>query len=205
LNQPSLKAVLFRGRGRHFSAGADLASLEGLAREPQQFQEALTRGKELLQLIDLSPVPTLAMINGSCLGAGLELALRCHFRFSSPNAMFGFPEAELGLMPGFGGTLVDDRLRRAKRIELCLSGRLIGADEALEIGLIDRIAAKKELARAAEDFLSGLVQERSSKQIRAILTSINNGRLLSQDEALRRESALFCSLVRERGEGGGDD
>jgi len=91
-----------------------------------------------------------AAISGCCLGAGLELALACHYRVSAPSAVFSLPEATFGLMPGCGGTVRLPALVGVGRaIELSLSGRTIGADEALACGLVDMVVEKKALLSTA--------------------------------------------------------
>ena len=107
LDHPGQKALILQGEGRHFSHGADPAQLREQLRGPA-FQHEMDRGKELLALIADAPVPILALVRGGCLGAGLEIALCCHFRFAAASALFGFPEVGLGLIPGFGGPLFLD-------------------------------------------------------------------------------------------------
>jgi enoyl-CoA hydratase len=103
-----------------------------------------------MALLDRSPVPTIAAVNGYALGGGCEVALACDIRIASENAMFGFPEVSLGILPGMGGT---QRLPRligpALAKELIFTGRRISAEEAREIGLINRVVAEGEALNAA--------------------------------------------------------
>ncbi len=191
-----LKAIILSGQGRHFSSGADLEGLKKISQDTHKARELMNQGKELLQLIASAPVPTLAMIRGSCFGAGLELALSCTFRFASQNAMFGFPEVEYGLMPGFGGTVVGCRtLFRADLIDLCLSGRMIRAEEAEAIGLIDKVQPNRELVEQARHFLHLLVGNRSPDLVRTIISSIHYGEQHSLEASLKKETELFCHLL----------
>lgn len=196
LNHPGQKALILKGEGRHFSHGADPEKLREQLRG-QNFQQELDRGKELLVLVADSPIPVLALIRGGCLGAGLEIALCCHFRFAATSSMFGFPEVELGLIPGFGGPLfLDGVATRRAAVDLLLSGRMIGAAEAHDLGIVDRVCPTAALGRSARDYLLDLVGKRTVPQVRAVMESISNARRLPLAEALRRETELFMQVAR---------
>jgi enoyl-CoA hydratase len=196
LGHPGQKALIVTGQGRHFSHGADPEKLREQLRDPA-FAQALDQGKELLALLADAPVPTLALVRGGCLGAGLETALCCDFRFAASSALFGFPEVELGLIPGFGGPLLLDGIAtRRTAVDLLLSGRMIGADEAHALGIVDTVCAGAALEQAARDFLHGLVGKRTVGQVRAVMESIRNARRLPLPEALRRETELFLEVAR---------
>jgi enoyl-CoA hydratase len=195
---PELKAVILQGQGRHFCSGADPAGLAEGLRDNRSLREALDKAKELLQIISFAPVPVAALISGSCLGGGLEIALACHFRFASKTAMFGFPECGHSLMPGIGGTVASGHLMaRRQLIDLILSGRMIGAEEAQQIGLVDFIGAGKTIEQEALRFLDSLTAGHSPKLIRTVMRSIHNGRRLPPTEALAEETRLFCELARD--------
>lgn len=198
LKQPELKAVIVQGEGRHFCAGADVAALKTQSREPEALAAWMNEGKALLETLSFATVPILAMIRGSCLGAGLEIAMACHFRFVSQNAMLGFPEVEHGWMPGFGGTILTrESLGAPRLVELILSGRMLRAPEAGELGLVDRVTSTGELEQAALAFLDSLTGRRRPELIHAIMESIHNGRRLPVEEALRRETELFCRIAQK--------
>ena len=130
---PAVTAVMLIGAGRGFSAGMDPGSFGTLA-------GAAALGA-LARRIEMSPKPVTATVHGSCLGAGLELAMACHWRLAAPNAQFGFPEVHLGLTPGSGGS---QRLPRlvggGAALRLLLDGVPIPAAEALAAGLVDHLA-----------------------------------------------------------------
>jgi enoyl-CoA hydratase/carnithine racemase len=173
-------------------------------RRPSTGSPALTaelgRGKELLEILESSAVPVLAAIAGSCLGAGLEIALACHFRFATPGALLGFPESEHGLLPGLGGTVLGTRTLGTRRAaELMLSGRMLRGDEALAIGLVDRCVDLRDLVSEGERYLAALTEGRAPALIRAIMTAIHNAGHLDRQEALRRETDLFCQAVEAAG------
>jgi enoyl-CoA hydratase len=200
LGSPELKAVILKGNGRNFCLGADKEAMKKRIGADTDFAAALDKGKNLLSLFSTATVPVAACIRGGCLGAGLELALSCHFRFAACTAMLGFPETSLRLMPGLGGTQVSLRtLGRSRLIELILSARLINGDEALAAGLIDACAPQRDIERKALDFIKALVADRSPLIVRSIMQSIHNSRLLPRQEALRRESELFFHVARHAG------
>jgi enoyl-CoA hydratase len=197
LLRPELRAVILRGEGRHFCGGADLASIPRLVAEPASFARALAEARELLDLLSFATVPVLALIRGACLGAGLEIALSCHFRIASQNALLGLPEAGVGLMPGLGGTLLAQEVAgRRVAIELALSGKAVGAAEAASLGLVDAVYPTAELDAQANRFLRSLVADRPAQVVRAIMEAIHNARRLPRAEALRAEARMFLELAR---------
>jgi enoyl-CoA hydratase len=133
------RALIITGAGeKAFCAGADVKELTGRTLQEQQ------RGAELGQAtfvkLDRFPVPSIALVNGYAFGGGCELALACTFRLATANAKFGLPEIKLGLIPGYGGTQRLPRLiGEARAMEMILTGRPVGAEEALRFGLINRI------------------------------------------------------------------
>jgi enoyl-CoA hydratase/carnithine racemase len=208
-----LRGVILRGAGHHFSAGADLGELERLAaeggfEEGGEFAQQLEEGKALLSAIAFAPVPVVAMIRGSCLGAGLEIALSAHFRVASENAVLGFPESGLGLMPGLGGTAsATEVIPRRVAADLMMTGKLLSAAEALELGLVDRVVPTRDLEAAARRFLDELLARRSPRVVHAIMRAIHNARQLPRDAALREEGKLFLEIARATAhlEGGGGE
>jgi enoyl-CoA hydratase len=141
------RALLITGAGeKAFCAGADIKELTGRTMIEQK------RGAELGQAtfakLERLPVPSIAIINGYAFGGGVELALACTFRLATRNAKMGLPEIKLGLIPGYGGT---QRLPRvigeARALDLIMSGRTIDADEALRIGLVQRVIEGDALAQ----------------------------------------------------------
>jgi enoyl-CoA hydratase len=200
LARDDLRGVVVAGAGRHFCGGADTEALSEALRDPVALGHALDRGKALLARLAAAPVPVVAAIRGQCLGAGLEIALACDFRIAADGAMFGFPEAGLGLLPGLGGTVPDlPRLARRTLVDLVVSARLIGASEALESGLVDAVVPASEVGEAAAARVRTLVEGRPTALVRAILQSIRNGRSLPRQQALRRETELFIALAAGRG------
>jgi enoyl-CoA hydratase/carnithine racemase len=139
--------IIVHGAGRHFSSGANVAELTSL------FTDTKPSGPFLLMenidtfcAIEDSKIPVVAAIGGSCLGAGLELALACHARVAATRAVFSLPEVSFGLMPGCGGTQrLQQLIGRGRAIEMTLSGRLMLADEATKIGMVDHMVDRRVL------------------------------------------------------------
>jgi enoyl-CoA hydratase len=197
LSAPQLRAVVVRGEGRHFSAGADPERLHAAVRGDREALAAqLQAGKGLLELIARAPVPVMAVIHGSCFGAGLELALACHFRYAARHALLGFPEATHGLLPGLGGTIRSASLfGTGHAAEMIVSGKLVSGEEAERLGLVDRTAPRDEIDDLALSFVRTLTADRPAYLIHAIMESIHNATRLPVDEALRAETRLFRQVA----------
>lgn len=135
----NVKALILTGTGRAFVAGADISNLQKLS-DAFSGREASLAGQELMNSVAALPFPTIAAINGFALGGGLELALACDIRVASKTARLGLPEVGLGLLPGYGGTQRLPRLiGQGRALELILTGRHVTADEALQMGLVNRV------------------------------------------------------------------
>lgn len=151
-----VRGMIVTGTGRHFSSGADIDELKRMvtATPHDIMSRSLLRNHQAFETLARLPFPVVAAISGCCLGAGLELALACRFRVAAPRAVFSLPETSFGLIPGCGGTVRLPPLVGAGRaIELILSGRSLLADEALEIGLVDRVVEKDLLFTAATELI----------------------------------------------------
>jgi enoyl-CoA hydratase len=136
---PEVRVVVLTGAGdRAFAAGADIKYMSGL--DVEQAKEWGELGQEVGRLLETMPKPTIAAVNGFALGGGCELALACDFRYASSTAKLGQPEVNLGIIPGWGGT---QRLARTVGLglakELILTGRVVDAEEALRIGLVNDV------------------------------------------------------------------
>ncbi|MGB6054984.1 MAG: enoyl-CoA hydratase-related protein [Burkholderiaceae bacterium] len=137
--QSDARALLVTGAGQKaFCAGADIAELIGQA--PQAHKRGVEFGQRVFSRVAALPMPSVAIINGYAFGGGLELALSCSFRLATANARMGLPEIKLGLIPGYGGTQRLPRLiGEARALEMILTGRTVKADEALQMGLVNRL------------------------------------------------------------------
>ncbi|HEX7004153.1 MAG TPA: enoyl-CoA hydratase-related protein [Trueperaceae bacterium] len=148
-----VQALIITGVGRAFVAGADIQNLQQLA-DGFSGREASLAGQDLMNSLAALPFPTIAAINGFALGGGLELALAADLRVAATGARLGLPEVQLGLIPGYGGTQRLPRLIGLGRaLDLILTGRHVQAEEALTLGLVNRVVddaleGARELARA---------------------------------------------------------
>lgn len=152
------RAVVVRGAGRAFSAGADIREFATFG-GPAQFAAFLARFSGALDVLALSPLPVVAAINGLALGGGLELALACDLRVAADTAMLGLPEVALGAIPGAGGTqrlprLIPPGVAR----EMLLLGDSITAARAYEVGLVNRVVPAERLIEAATALAERLAQ-----------------------------------------------
>ncbi|QAS53999.1 enoyl-CoA hydratase [Halobacillus litoralis] len=167
----SVKAILLKGEGKFFSAGADIkefTSLQGAS----DYTELSGKGQELFNRIEHFPIPVIAAIHGAALGGGLELAMSCHIRYVADDAKLGLPELNLGIIPGFAGT---QRLPRhvgtAKAYEMILSGIPITGREAVQIGLANQSFTNEELFVAAEK-LAKAIASKSGPTINHVMNLI---------------------------------
>ena len=198
LNNEKLKGIVIKGSGRNFCAGADRDSIARQIKNPDDFKNLLDTGKQIINSIRSCSLPVVAAVQGSCLGAGMEIALACHFIFASKNAMFGFPESGIQLMPGFGGTVfIRNRLQRKDLIRLILSADLINGEEAVKIGLVDQIFPGNQVFEQSINYLNFLTANKEAHLIRTIMQSIHNSESLSRDEALKIETENFIKLARQ--------
>ncbi|MFZ4585520.1 MAG: enoyl-CoA hydratase/isomerase family protein [Acidimicrobiia bacterium] len=195
-NDPTLKAVVVTGGGKHFAAGANID--EFVVGDPEANRPMIALFRRALDGLGAIPRPVIAAVNGFALGGGFELALACDLRIAADNARVGFPEILLGLIPGAGGTQRAARLvgpSRAK--ELVWSGRQLGADEALALGLIDRVVGKDELLERAlewaRSFASGAVVAMGIAK-----TVIDVGIDQPLEDALDAEREAFLSAFATR-------
>jgi enoyl-CoA hydratase len=185
-------ALIITGNERAFVAGADiteLARLEGV----YSGREASLGGQNVMHEIASLPFPTIAAIDGYALGGGLELALACDVRVASPGAKLGFPEVTLGLLPGYGGTQRLSRLIGPGRaLDLMLTGRQVGAEEALQMGLINYLAPNA-LEKARE--VAQMMTANAPIALSLIKEAVRRGLTGSLEEGLEIEADLFGMAV----------
>jgi enoyl-CoA hydratase/carnithine racemase len=187
-----VRAVVLYGGDRVFAAGADVKMMAPMS--PAEVKLMIAGLQEVFNLVEEIPKVTIAAITGYCLGGGCELALTADFRFAAQGAKLGQPEISLGVIPGAGGT---QRLPRlvgpAKAKDLIYSGRFVGADEALEIGLVDRVLPDDQVyATAVEEakrYAAGPLQA-----LRAAKVAVNWGARGDFRGGLVIEREVFADL-----------
>jgi len=187
---PDVDVVIITGSGeKAFVAGTDIGELTSLTAESgKEFAEG---GQSVFDLIQHLGKPVIAAINGYALGGGCELALACHIRIASENVKLGQPEVNLGIIPGYGGTQRLSRLvGTGKAAEMILTGNPIDGQEALRIGLVNKVVSQAELLPAAEAIAKAIIGK-GQLAIRMSLKAINAALELPLSEGLKIEAAIF--------------
>jgi len=185
----TIRVVVVTGAGpKAFVAGADIGEFEG--RTPIDQFRAM-KAPTIFECIDAFPKPVIAMLNGFALGGGCELALACDIRIASDRARLGQPEINLGIIPGGGGT---QRLPRlvgyGTAAKLLFSGEIIGAEEALRIGLVDEVVPGDGLEERVMA-LAGAIAEKSPVTLQLMKEALRASVRTSLDDGLRQETTLF--------------
>lgn len=201
-DDPEVRALVLTGAGeKAFVAGADIEEMSGLT--PAEAQAHSRYLQESLDRIEQGRKPVIAAVNGFALGGGCELALACHVRIAAASARFGQPEVNLGLIPGAGGTQRLQRVvGRGRALDLILSGEMIDAEEALRIGLVNRVVAAPELRATVAAYVKTLCKKSPAALSRALEAVISGGEF-AQAEAQRLEAGLFglCFATEDMREG----
>ncbi|CAM3693087.1 enoyl-CoA hydratase/isomerase family protein [Polaromonas hydrogenivorans] len=192
----SARALIITGEGaKSFCAGADIKELQNRSLAAQR--EGAELGQAVFALLDRLPIPSIALVNGFAFGGGCELALACTLRLALPNAKFGLPEVKLGLIPGYGGTQRLPRLVGVGRaLEMVMTGRTVGAEEALSMGLVNRIVQTPAL-----DAAKAYAREFSGHGLRALQfarEAVQRSVDLPLSEGLRMEADLSTLAYRTR-------
>ena len=191
---PEQGALIITGSGdKSFISGADINELAVL--DPRG-AEAISRfGQRVLDALARAGKPVIAAINGYAFGGGCELALACHVRLASENAVLGLPEVSLGIIPGYGGTQRLPRLVGAGHaLEIMLSGRRVKADEAERLGLVNRVVPRDQLLAEAEKLAQAILRN-GPLAVAAVLEAVDRGTAMPLDDGLRLESGLFGILA----------
>jgi enoyl-CoA hydratase len=152
--EDTIKSVILTGSGeKAFAAGADIKEFSSFTEN--QAKKLSRDGQNVMNRIENCPKPILAAVNGFSLGGGCELAMCCHMRIASDNALFGQPEVNLGLIPGYGGTQrLVYLIGKGKAMELLMTADNIKADEALKLGLVNYVVAKENLLNTCIELLT---------------------------------------------------
>lgn len=190
----SVRALVITGAGKAFAAGADIGELNALHGAVDGTAKARIGQGITLQIERLSK-PVIMAVNGFALGGGCELAMAGDIRIAGEKARFGQPEVNLGLIPGYGGTQRTTRLLgKGMAMLLCLSGELIDAQTALQIGLVERVVPQDELLPAAIK-IANTIAEKAPLAIAACKRAIINGAHLPLADALDLEALEFGALA----------
>lgn len=190
VNLDEVRCLILTGAGtKSFVAGADIGEMSTLTKvEGEAFGK---KGNDVFRKIETFPIPVIAAVNGFALGGGCEISMSCDIRICSDNAVFGQPEAGLGITPGFGGTQRLARLVGAGMAkQMIYTARNIKADEAYRIGLVNAVYTQEELLPAAEKMAAGIAKN-APIAVRNCKKAINEGLDLDMDAAVALEEKLF--------------
>jgi len=190
---PAIKSAIITGSGpKAFVAGADISEFTAL--DAKGGKALAQKGQEFVfNKIENSPKPIIAAVNGFALGGGCELAMACHFRLCSDNARFGQPEVNLGLVPGYGGTQrLTQLVGKGKAMELMMTGNMIDAKEALQLGLVNYVTAAGDLLAKTTEILQ-LINTKAPLAIRQVI-ALTNIAARGDENGLQREIDAFGEL-----------
>lgn len=198
----AVRAIILTGHGeRSFMAGGDISMLVDL--DDQGAYQLAGRAQAVCRCLETCVKPTIAAVNGYALGGGCELALACDIRIASYNARFGLPELKIGTIPGFGGTQRLPRLiGQGRALEMIMTADPIDAEEALRIGLVNRLVAQEELLSEAM-LLAKRCSRHSAAVLRLAKEALITGLSLPLTEGLHHERRAFAEsfCCQDRHEG----
>lgn len=196
-----VKVFMLTGAGRAFVAGADIQVLQGL--DPLGARRFAQAGQWALFALEAMDIPVIACVNGFALGGGCEIAMACDFVCASEDAKLGQPEINLGIIPGFGGTQRLSRLvGKGRAKELCMTGRIIAAQEAFAMGLVARIFPAETLMEETLK-IAKTIAEKGRVALRAVKHVIDNGFDVDLKTACALEADAFsiCFASPDQREG----
>lgn len=199
--QSSVKAVIITGAGsKAFVAGADISEFNGASKEEAMLMAK--RGQQLFERIEKCNKPIVAAINGFALGGGCELAMACHIRMAADHAKFGQPEVNLGLIPGYGGTQrLTQLVGKGKALELMMSGNMIDALEAKQLGLVNHITSQDTLLEETQKLLKTILSKGPNAVGRVIeaVNSLYDKKLNGYEEEVRLFGNCFGTEEMKEG------
>ncbi len=170
LKKSSYKAVIFKSnKPKIFIAGADIEEIKSMTTK-EQFEAAVKGGQEIMNMVEDLPMPTMAAINGACMGGGCEFIMSCDYRIASedPSTKIGLPEIQLGILPGFGGTQRMPRIIGLQAaLDIILAGKAVNAKKAQKIGLVDKVVhpnlLEEQAMKWAKEIIAGGSKKRRKK------------------------------------------
>ena len=169
-----VKAAIITGAGtKAFVAGADISEFQGL--NESDANKFSIRGQDIFALIENCQKPIIAVVNGFALGGGCELAMACHFRIASEEAKFGQPEVNLGIIPGYGGTQrLTQLIGKGRSLEMMMTGDMIDAQQALQMGLVNHVAKDKSKALTKARIILQRIMTKAPLAIGAVINCANS-------------------------------
>lgn len=192
-NANAIRGIIITGSGsKAFVAGADISEFADFS--AQQGREMSENGHQVFNSIENLSKPVLAAVNGFALGGGCELAMACHLRIAAENAKFGQPEANLGIIPGYGGTQrLVKLIGTTKATELLLTGELINAAEALQYGLVNYVTSPEMLLEKSRELMKKIIIKSPLvlKQILHLVNARNEKCINGFDEEIKEFANCF--------------
>ena len=192
-SDPKVRVIIISGSGdKAFIAGADIKLMQQM--NPKEALNFAEKGHRLTKLIEHSKKPIIAAINGYAFGGGTEIALACHLRLASEDAIFAQPEVKIGLVPGWGGTQrLPNIVGKGIANEMILTGRNVSAERAFEIGLVNKVIKKDNLISECE-MVAKLIISNSPNAIAESISLINISSNEPTDAGLKMEVKKFSEL-----------
>lgn len=190
-----VQGIILTGAGeKAFVAGADISEIASLNEvNARKFAE---NGQEVFSLLENSPKPVIAAVNGFALGGGCELAMACHMRVATAKAKFGQPEVNLGLIPGYGGTQrLAHLIGKGKAFELLMTGDMIGAEEAHRLGLVNYIEDNPEEMMETAKSLLNKIMKKAPLAIGKVIECVNAA-YNPQEDGYQTEANNFASCCK---------
>ena len=190
-----LRCIILQGAGaKAFVAGADIKEFKGKVKV--EAQSISSRGQRIFEQIEQLPVPTVALIEGYALGGGAELAIACDFRLAAPNAIIGFPEVKLGLIPGFGGTVrLPQLIGYAKAMEWMTTAKTVSAYQGIDVGIFNAILdnENEDILDQAKKWIAPLCSM-APLAVKSIIFAMKSQQSSYKPELFELEAELFAKL-----------
>jgi len=199
-DMPDIRVMIITGEGKAFVAGADISEMVDMP--PEQGVAFSKTGQNTFRSLEKMEIPVIAAINGFALGGGLELAMGCDFRIASNKAKFGQPEVNLGMIPGYAGTHRLPRLTGlGDALFLLMSGEMIGADEALRIGLVQKVTEPEQLMEETVR-IAKVIASKGPQAVKKVKYVTRMGRQMHFDDGCNLEAEFFGTQFKAEGEEG---
>lgn len=197
---PEIRVMIITGEGKAFVAGADIAEMVDMT--PEQGTAFSKTGQNTFRSLEKMEIPVIAAINGFALGGGLELAMGCDFRIASSKAKFGQPEVNLGLIPGYAGTQRLPRLTGlGDALYLLMSAEMIGAEDALRIGLVQKVTEPEQLMEETLR-IAKTIASKGPLAVKKVKYVTRAGRMMHFDDGSNLEAEFFGTQFKAEGEEG---
>jgi len=194
-DNPEVKGVILSGSGdKAFVAGADISEIASLNEmNGRNFSE---NGQEVFNRIENCDKPVIAAVNGFALGGGCELSMACHIRIAAPNARFGQPEVNLGIIPGYGGTQrLPALIGKGRAMEIMMTGDTVDAQEAYRIGLVNKISESQESLMSECEAMMEKILSKAPLAISMIIDCVNTSQS-SDENGFQTEANLFANCCK---------